>query len=137
MNRSPTTVCQIPNRIRIKAAQCKSSRIHAPIREKPLRSVMSYPNRRMVSVENIGLPHKLHTTAAARQLAPKARLTLWVVMGMMASLSAQTGGWVGLMAGLGVLEKTEISPHRESPSPQPVTLPAELCQYPLNPGQIV
>jgi hypothetical protein len=58
-------------------------------------------------------------------------------MGMKASLPAQTGGWVGLMAGLGVLEKTEISPQRESPSPQPVTLPTEIRQYPLMPREIV
>jgi hypothetical protein len=57
--------------------------------------------------------------------------------GMMASLPAQTGGWMGLIAGLGVLEKTEISPHREFPSPQPVTLPTEIRQYPLKPQQIV
>ena len=72
MKRSPTTVCHIPNKIRKKTAECKSSRIDAPIREKPLRSIMSYPNRKMVSVENTGLPHKLDTTAAIGQLAPKA-----------------------------------------------------------------
>jgi len=78
MKRNPTTVCHIPNRIRVKAVKCKSCRIGAPIRQKPLRSVMSYPNWKMVSVENTGLPHKLHTTAATRHLAPKARLAFWV-----------------------------------------------------------
>lgn len=115
MKRIPTTVGHIRNRFRVKAAKCKSCRIDAPIRQKPLRSVMSYPDSKMVSIENTGLPLKLHTTGATRQLAPQGSVNL---MGMMASLPAQrrlpcthwTEGWVGLMA-VWVFWKTHKSPY--------------------------
>jgi hypothetical protein len=82
MKRSPTTVCHIPNRIRVKAAKCKSSHIDAPIREKPLRNVMSYPNRKMVSVDNTGLPTQITHYCSYQTTCSQ--------VGMMASLPAQS-----------------------------------------------
>ena len=94
MKSSHTTACHIPNKIGVKAPKCESSRIDASIREKPLRSVMSYPYRKMVSVENTWLPHKLHNTAVTRQLA---------------SSSHWTDGWVSLSR-FGCSGKREKSP---------------------------
>jgi hypothetical protein len=83
---SPTTVRHIPNKIRINAAKCESSRIDAQIREKPLRDDIISRQKNGFSREH-WTPTQITHYCSYQTTCPQGSINL---MGTIASLPAQT-----------------------------------------------